>query len=90
MNKLDGKICDICRTRLYPGDKVYELCHECANLVWCVINVYEDDSRELSSIHHTKESAELHVEKAAPLIEKMNREVDNKIIDQSITQWVVL
>lgn len=89
MQKMDGKICDSCRKLFYPGDRIYEFCHECANLVWCVTNVYKDGSKELSSIHHTKEGALHWVEKSSALISEMNIEVENKIIDQEVTQWCV-
>ena len=87
---MSGKICDSCRVMFYPDDKVYEFCHECANFVWCVINVYEDGSKELSSIHHTEESASDWVEKSKNWINEVNKEVDNKIINQEIVKWCVL
>ena len=57
MEKLSGKICDRCRTVFYPGDRIVELCEKCANTVWCLFNIYEDGSKELSSIHGTEEGA---------------------------------
>lgn len=90
MQKISGKICDSCRVMFYPGDKVYEFCHECANFVWCVTNIYEDGSKELSSIHHTEESALDWVEKSKNWINEVNKEVDNKIINQEIVKWCVL
>lgn len=89
MNKLDGKICDACHTRLYPNDRIYEFCRKCANFVWCVINKYEDGSKELSSIHHTEEGAKFWVENDQSWIEKVNKDTDNKIVDREIVQWCV-
>lgn len=90
MQKLDGKICDVCRTMFYPGDHVIEMCEECANTVWCVFNVYENGSRELSSIHRTEEKANNWVNKSKELLGKLNLEVDNKIIKQEINSWYIL
>jgi len=89
MNKLDGKICDACRIRLYPNDRIYEFCHECANFVWCIINKYEDGSAELSSIHHTEEGAKSWVKNNQSWIERLNKDADNKIVDREIVQWCV-
>ena len=52
MKKLNCNICDACRSVLYSGDKIVELCPKCANVVWCVF----DDSN-LISIHRTEEQA---------------------------------
>lgn len=89
MQKLSGRICDSCNKLFYAGDNIYELCQECFNSVWCVINLYEDGSKELSSIHHTKEGALHWVEKSSTLISEMNIEAENKIVDQEVTQWCV-
>lgn len=90
MQKMDGRICDSCRTLFYPQDKIYEFCHECANLVWCVTNVYKDGSKELSSIHHTEEGAIDCVSTNKQFIEKTNVGLKNPIVDQEITNWMVL
>lgn len=90
MQKMSGKICDVCRTMFYPNDRVYELCHDCANMVWCVTNVYKDGSKELSSIHHTEDSATTWVEQNKQFIQEMNVGLDNPIVDQEITNWMVL
>lgn len=90
MQKMDGKICDSCRKLFYPEDKIYEFCHECANLVWCVTNVYKDGSKELSSIHHTEDGAIDWVSKNKQFIEEMNVGLQNPIVDQEITNWMVL
>lgn len=89
MQKLSGRICDSCNKLFYAGDRIYELCQECFNSVWCVINLYEDGSQELSSIHRTKEGALHWVEKSSALVSEMNTEAENKIIDQEVTQWCV-
>ena len=61
MQKFNGgnpvHICDGCRTTFYPEDHIYEFCKDCANTVWCVFSTYEDGSIELSSIHHSQDSA---------------------------------
>lgn len=85
---MDGKICDICRTRFYPGDAIIEVCSICANVVWCVFNIYEDGSKELSSIHHTEENALKWIEDNKELINKVISE--NKIIKQETHSWFVL
>lgn len=90
MQKMSGKICDHCRTMFYPGDRVVELCERCANTVWCLINVYEDGSKELSSIHHNEESAVWFKSQNWELINKLNPERENKIIDQLIEEWIIL
>lgn len=90
MEKISGRICDNCRTLFYPNDHIVELCEQCANTVWCVVNLYEDDSRELSSIHHTEEGAKKWVEKNKSIIEKYNKINSNKIIKQDISQWAIL
>ena len=74
----------------YPGEHVVELCERCANTVWCLINVYEDGSKELSSIHHNEESAVWFKSQNWELINKLNPERENKIIDQLIEEWIIL
>lgn len=90
MQKLDGKICDGCRTMFYPGDHVVELCEECANTVWCITNIYENGNRELSSIHRTEEKANNWVKKNKELLDKLNLEIDNKIVKQEVNSWYIL
>lgn len=90
MQKMSGKICDYCRTMFYPGDHIVELCEKCANIVWCLINVYEDGSKELSSIHRTEEGAIWFKAQNWELINKLNPERENKIIDQLIEEWSIL
>ena len=58
--------------------------------VWCVMNIYEDGSEELSSIHKTEESADHWMESGKSLIEKYNPEFDKKIVEQVKRQWFVL
>ena len=87
---MDGKICDSCRSQFYPGDTVHEVCSSCFNNVWCIINIYEDDSRELSSIHHTEESALAFMLKNAEVVARINTCSENKIKEQKVTKWAVL
>lgn len=90
MQKMGGKICDSCRKLFYSVDRIYEFCHECANLVWCVTNVYKDGSKELSSIHHTEERAIDWISKNKQSIEETNIKLENPIINQEITNWRIL
>ena len=90
MKKLSGHICDSCRVMFYPEDRVVELCEKCANQVWVVTNIYEDDFRELASIHHTEESAKDFVEKGKEVIDLLNEVRQNKLIKQEISNWIVL
>lgn len=90
MEKLSGKICDVCRTMFYPGDHIVEMCEECANTVWCVTNIYEDGSKELSSIHHTEEKALRFIEQNKELIKNYDLDAKNRVIKQEINSWFVL
>jgi hypothetical protein len=90
MQKMGGRICDCCRTVFRPGDVIYELCSECAQVVWCVTNIYEDGSKELSSVHHTEEKAKEWMESTKDLLTKINLEKRRKIIDRTITSWFIL
>ena len=88
MQKMSEKICDSCRTLLRPGD--VELCEKCANTVWCVFNIYEDGSAELSSIHHSAEGAEWFSSQCWIAAQKFNPERDNKIVSITIENWTIL
>ena len=90
MQKMGGKICDSCRSLFYAGDAVHEVCSKCFNNVWCIIYIYEDGSRELSSIHHTEESAVTFMLKNAEVIARVNACSENKIKEQKVTKWAVL
>lgn len=90
MQKMGGRICDCCRIVFRPGDVIYELCSECAQVVWCVTNIYEDGSKELSSIHRTEEKAKKWIESTKDLLTKINPEQRRKIIDRTITSWFIL
>lgn len=90
MQKMDGKICDHCRTLLRPGDVVVELCEKCANTVWAIFNIYEDGSKELSSLHHSEEGAAWFRSQYWIAAQKFNPERDNKIIDIIIEDWTIL
>ena len=90
MMKMGGRICDSCRTLFYPNDQVVELCLDCAHKVWCVTNVYENGSKELSSIHRAEYRAKEWVEKSRSVLDKLNPEQENKIVKQEINCWYVL
>lgn len=90
MKKLDGHICDSCRTMFYPGDPVIELCPRCASTVWCITNVYEDGSKELSSIHKNEQQALYLIEKTMHTLDKINKDVEKKLIKQTLACWQVL
>lgn len=90
MQKMGGRICDCCRTLFRPGDVIYELCSECAQVVWCITNIYEDGSKELSSVHRTEEKAKEWIESTKDLLTKINPEKRRKIIDRTITSWFIL
>lgn len=89
MKKLDGRICDVCGTLFNKEDYVNEICDFCINNVWCIINVFEDGSKELSSIHHTQESADLHIYESKDLIDQINEKSNKKLIKQIIENWTV-
>ena len=87
---MDGKICDSCRSQFYPGDTVHEICSSCFNNVWCIINIYEDGSKELSSIHRTEEAAWNFMLRNAFIIGRINETAKIPIKEQKIEKWVVL
>lgn len=87
---MSGRICDRCRTMFYPGDRIVELCEKCANQVWIVTNIYEDDFRELAAVCRTEEIANEFVEKGKTLIEKLNKDSKIKLIKQDISNWAIL
>lgn len=88
MQKLDGKICDGCGIVLHPSTTV-ELCPECANSVWVVMNIYENGFEELSAIYRTAEDAKAHVNSLKDLTEKLNKTAENKLIRNEINKWIV-
>jgi hypothetical protein len=90
MEKLSGKICDRCRTVFYPDDRIVELCEKCAHTVWCLFNIYEDGSKELSSIHGTEESAVWFKAQNYELYKKLNLVSSNKIVEQEISEHFIL
>lgn len=89
MQKISGHICDCCRKVFYPEERVYEFCHDCANLVWCVVNIYKNGNKELACIHHTKEGAENWVEKSKSLLLITNENEVNPVVDIQIQNWLV-
>ena len=89
MQKISGHICDCCRKVFYPEERIYEFCHDCAHLVWCVVNIYKNGSKELACIHHTKEGAENWVEKSKSLLLITNENEVNPIVDIQIQNWLV-
>lgn len=90
MKKMSGHICDSCRTMFYPEDRIVELCTRCANTVWCVSNVYEDGSKELSSIHRNEQSALFQIEKTMHTLDKINLDKEKKLVKQTLASWQVL
>ena len=91
MQKLDGHICDGCRTMFHSKDSVYEFCKECANTVWCVFTTYEDGSIELSSIHHNQDSALGWIQQNKEIYEAVDPNIiDKKIIKQEAIHWMIL
>lgn len=90
MKKMSGHICDSCRTMFYSGDHITELCDKCANTVWCVTNVYEDGSRELSSIHRSAKHAEYSIEKTMAKLFELNLNSEKKLVKQTMASWNVL
>lgn len=87
---MDGKICDSCRSLFYPKDVIYEICPNCFNNVWCIINIREDGSKELSSIHHTEESALKFMSRNKFIIGRINETAEIPIKEQKIEKWAVL
>lgn len=90
MQKMSGRICDHCRTLFYPGDTIIEMCHKCAHTVWCVMNVYEDGSKELSSIHRNPKNANDQMNSNREKIKELNQDRDVKLVKQEVTSWCVL
>lgn len=87
MQKLDGRKCDGCGIVLYPSTTV-ELCPECANSVWVVMNIYENGFEELSAIYRTAEDAKAHVKSLKDLTEKLNQTAENKLVRNEINKWI--
>ena len=88
MQKLDGRKCDGCGIVLHPSTTV-ELCPECANSVWVVMNIYENGFEELSAIYRTVEDAKTHVNSLKDLTEKLNKTAENKLVRHEINKWIV-
>ena len=88
MQKLDGSKCDGCGMLLHPSTTI-ELCPECANSVWVVMNIYENGFEELSAIYRTAEDAKAHVKSLKDLTEKLNKTAENKLIRSEINKWIV-
>lgn len=89
MQKLDGRKCDGCGILLHPSTTV-ELCQECANSVWVVMNIYENGFEELSAIYRIAEDAKTHVKALKDLTEKLNKTAENKLIRHEINKWIVV
>ena len=70
MQKLDRIKCEGCGILLHPSTTV-ELCPECANSVWVVMNIYENGSEELSAIYRTAEDAKTYVKTLRHLTDKL-------------------
>jgi hypothetical protein len=59
-------------------------------VVWCVTNVFDDGSKELSSVHRTREKAEEWVESLKDITDKINKETKRRLIRKEVTSWMVL
>ena len=88
MQKLDGNKCDWCGISLHPSH-IVELCPECANSVWIVMNIYENGFEELSAIYRTAEDAKAHVKSLKDLTDKINQTAENKLIRTEVNKWIV-
>ena len=88
MKKINVQICDSCGKMFYPGDSIHEFCNVCANTIYCVMNVYEDGSKELFSIHHTIGGAEDIIQNGVDLLNKLNHDQPCKI-KQVIESWLI-
>ena len=88
MQKLDGRKCDGCGILLHPSNTV-ELCPECANSVWVVMNIYENGSEELSAIYRTAEDAKTYVKTVSYLTEKLNQTAENKLVRFEVNKWII-
>ena len=88
MQKLDGRKCDGCGILLHPSNTV-ELCPECANSVWVVMNIYENGSEELSAIYRTAEDAKTYVKTLSYLTEKLNQTAENKLVRFEVNKWII-
>ena len=88
MQKLDGRKCDGCGVVLHPSTTV-ELCPECANSVWVVMNIYENGSEELSAIYRTAEDAKTYVNTLKYLTDKLNQTAENKLVRFEVNKWII-
>lgn len=88
MRKLDGIKCDGCGILLHPSNTI-ELCPECANSVWVVMNIYEDGSEELSAIYRTAEDAKTYVKTLRHLTDTFNQTAKKKLIRFEVNKWIV-
>lgn len=88
MQKLDGRKCDGCGVLLHPSNTV-ELCPECANSVWVVMNIYENGSEELSAIYRTAEDAKTYVNTLRYLTDKLNQTAENKLVRFEVNKWII-
>lgn len=88
MQKLDGRKCDGCGILLHPSNTV-ELCPECANSVWVVMNIYENGSEELSAIYRTAEDAKTYVKTLSYLTDTFNQTAENKLVRFEVNKWII-
>ena len=88
MQKLDGRKCDGCGMLLHPSNTI-ELCPECANSVWVVMNIYENGSEELSAIYRTAEDAKTYVKTLRHLTDTLNQTAENKLIRFEVNKWII-
>jgi hypothetical protein len=60
------------------------------NTAWCVFNVYEDNSKELSSIHTTMDKALESIENNKNLLDKLNKCSSKHLQKQIVEEWCIM
>lgn len=60
------------------------------NTAWCVFNVYEDNSKELSSIHTTMDKALESIENNKNLLDKLNKCSSKHLQKQVVEEWCIM
>ena len=93
MQKLDGRICDGCRTMFYPEDHINEVCDNCFNSVWIVFSIYSiagNYIKEMNCVFHSEEKAKEWVEKHKAFLDSLNFGKEHKILDVKYEHWAIL
>ena len=60
------------------------------NTAWCVFNIYEDNSKELSSIHTTMDKALESIENNKNLLDKLNKCSSKYLQKQVVEEWCIM